>query len=92
VKADRHPRTILVSAPEPEVDPHLLMLDGRDVRAVNRTTRRKSGFRGPAFTGSAPSLVRYVRRHAAALDERKTRRQRKVRARALRAVMRRGMM
>lgn len=88
----RRVKTVLVGASEPEVDPHLLLLDGRDVRSVNRAERRKHGFRGPAFTHQVPTLQRFVRRHADQrwLTEPRTRRQRKVRARVGRLVLRRG--
>lgn len=93
----KHPKTVLVGSPEPEADPHLLLLDGRDVRSVNRAERRKHGFRGPAFTQQAPSLIRFVRRHYGAVPKKLdqgsplTRRERKVAARTRRWALRRGL-
>jgi len=93
----RKPKTVLVGAPEPEVDPHLLLLDGRDVRTVNRAERRKHGFRGPAFAHQAPMLVRYIGRRYGPIRDLVssraplTRRQRKVVARTRRLAARRGL-
>lgn len=93
----KHPKTVLVGPPEPGVDPHLLLLDGRDVRSVNRAERRRHGFRGPVFTAPAPTLVRFVRRHYGAVSKKLdqgrplTRRERKVAYRTRRWALRRGL-
>ena len=89
----KSPKTVVLTAPEPEMDPHLLLLDGSDIRAVNRHERRKHGFRGPAFTQPAPSLTRFVRRHGQVIlaGPPRTRRQRKAKARCVRAISKRGL-
>lgn len=66
----------------------------QDAGPANRRMRRAMGFRGPAFKhpGLNP-ITRYVIRHyvPAEFSQPRTRRQRKVRARILRAIARRGL-
>ncbi|HET7070132.1 MAG TPA: hypothetical protein VFI40_04865 [Nocardioides sp.] len=97
MRLPRRVKTVIITPPDeaPEMDPNLLLLDGRDIRSVNRHERRSHGFSGPAFTQASPTLTRFVRRHSAALlDEApsKTRRQRRAKARATRALQRRGLL
>lgn len=76
---------------ERDIDPSLVLPSGYDIRAMGRAERRRHGFRGPLWVTRAPSLNRFVRRHAEAMSSRpKTRRQRKERARIRRAISARG--
>jgi hypothetical protein len=79
----------------PETDPALVMPDLRDPRSVCRAERRRNGFRGPLFVEGAPSLARFIRRHAKSVEALPlgslTRRQRKQVARIKRLVAARGL-
>ena len=93
-------RQVASTFPDPspsDQDPGLLMPGTKtDIRAVNRATRRRAGFRGPAFQHTIPMVPRYMRRRGPKAEglllSDLTRRQRKQLAHIRRLGRKRGLL